>query len=234
MNDFDNQPRHPEAQQVAWGIAVAVSCGYLAWEVIATRMVSWPAAVAAIALGGVAWGVVFALGVVVALIRPSEPPVAPAYAVEPEEAEEAYIEADNTPEWREHLGRYLSGDLLRIGNTSHRLPAGFDRELLYTIAEARWWGRLPTVSARALDAAGISRFANGGEAPAVAVMDFLERIGLIRSGGVQRPYSWTDAGERVFPSPTATARNGNGSGGTRLTTAATTAATAAPPPIYRH
>lgn len=241
MDVHDVSP-HYESQQVAYGVAVAVACASFALRTIATGQLTWTAVIVAIAWGGVAWGITYAIGVVIGLLRPRAASRATPHTPHADDLEEAdYDDYDSgsepeygaIPEWREHLSRHVIGNYLRVGNTSTILPNALRKEWLYIVAKERWHGRLPSVSARALDAIGISRFGNGNEPPAVLVIALLEKTNLIRSGGVQRPYFWTESGERVFPlSPTLQSGNGRTHSGTRPTTAAATADHRPPPPQW--
>jgi hypothetical protein len=78
------------------------------------------------------------------------------------------------------------------------IPQGFNVEWLYTVAEKRMVGGLETVSLRALDDIGISRWGNG-ESPAATLIKVLELAECIKNMGERQPYAWTDAGKRSFP-----------------------------------
>jgi hypothetical protein len=95
---------------------------------------------------------------------------------------------------------YGNGRML-INGQLIELPEGFDLDWLYTVAEKRAAGQLETISLRALDEIGISRWGNGSS-PANLTISILEESGCLKGRGANQPYDWTDGGRRAFPSPT--------------------------------
>lgn len=236
-NYQDEKPDpHYEAKQIAWGVALAVAGVNFALDVAASRSLDWITAIIAIAWGVVAWGITYALGIGAGYLLPvfdkspdedgrAAVPPQPVQVDQPEPTSNGY---DDTPEWKDHLERHLIGGRLRVGNALVPLPGGFDEQWLRIVAKERWNGNLPTVSLTALHGVGISRFANGDAAPAALVLELFKTANLIISGGDRQPYQWTDAGERVFPSPPPPLFYGASRSVDRGDTTTTTTTTAAP------
>lgn len=107
------------------------------------------------------------------------------------------------PQWLQNVDDMVWGDRLHINGRIISRPEKFDKDWLYDVAEARWDGKLESISTPKLHDIGVSRFeTNGGETPAAIVISILEAAGCIRSLGERQGYEWTEAGKTAFPSPT--------------------------------
>ena len=111
------------------------------------------------------------------------------------------FELPELPAYMTRVDKMIWPDRLSINGRIIDMPEGFNTDWLYTVAEKREAGQLETISLRALDDIKISRFGNG-TVPAAMVIEVLEETGCIESMGERQPYSWTDSGKKVFPSPT--------------------------------
>jgi hypothetical protein len=121
-----------------------------------------------------------------------------------EKAVRQNIEAEEVEVLPEHIRRVdkmIWADRLNINGRMVEMPAGFKAEWLYTLAKKRAAGQLETISLRALDDIGISRWGNGNS-PALQVIAVLEKTECIESRGSNQPYVWTGRGSVAFPSPT--------------------------------
>lgn len=107
-------------------------------------------------------------------------------------------DSEPLPQWITNTDKMVWGDRLNINNHLMDIPDGFNVDWLYTVAEKRMGGHLETISLRALDDIGISRWGNGNS-PAAQLITVLEESGCIQSLGERQPYSWTDGGNRAFP-----------------------------------
>jgi hypothetical protein len=110
------------------------------------------------------------------------------------------FEDEELPQWIVNTDKMVWGDRLNIDGHVMDIPQGFNVEWLYTVAENRWNGKLATISTVALHSIGIERFGNGNT-PASMVLAIFEEAGIITRAGERQPYTWTDAGNRVFPCP---------------------------------
>lgn len=109
---------------------------------------------------------------------------------------------EELPQWIINTDKMVWGDRLNINGHLLDIPAGFNTEWLYTVAEKRAAGELETLSLRALDDIKISRWGNGNSSPAAQLINVLEESGCIQSRGTNQPYDWTEGGRKAFPSPT--------------------------------
>lgn len=106
-------------------------------------------------------------------------------------------ELEPLPQWIINTDKMVWADRLNIGGKVLDIPDGFNTRWLYTVAEKRYSGELETVSTRALHDVGIDRF----DGSATAVLTLLESAELISRAGDRQPYTWTDAGQKLFPHP---------------------------------
>lgn len=122
--------------------------------------------------------------------------------VEEPSFEDTGITIEAAPQWKLQVDAmgYGNGRMLINGHLTD-LPAGFDLEWLYAVAEKRAAGQLDTVSLRALNDIGVSRWGNGGS-PAALTIQVLESTGCVQGRGDNQPYIWTEGGRKAFPSPT--------------------------------
>lgn len=116
--------------------------------------------------------------------------------------EDVHNEDDDPDFWLKNLEKHiLPNRMFRVRNQQRLLDANFNTDWLYFLAETKWEGDLPHVSANYLHQyTGISRFGDG-KTPADLVIEFLESFNLITKNG--QVYQWTILGNEVFPtSPT--------------------------------
>lgn len=80
---------------------------------------------------------------------------------------------------------------------------GVDHDHWQRVKQARSGGGLPDVSLPKLHALGIDRKhrASEGDSDAHRIIDMLLDLGMVKDGGNNRPYIWTDIGENALPYP---------------------------------
>lgn len=129
----------------------------------------------------------------------SQPVVRQPLQVEPMPLEDEADLFEELPQWIINTDKMVWGDRLNINGHLLDIPAGFNTEWLYTVAEKREAGHLDTLSLRALDDIKISRWGNGNSSPAAQLISVLEESGCIQSRGTNQPYDWTEGGRKAFP-----------------------------------
>lgn len=134
--------------------------------------------------------------------RPRRPVVEPLPLAEEPSFEDTAVTIEAAPQWQLQVDAmdYGNGRMLINGHLVD-LPHGFDPAWLYTVAEKRAAGQLDTVSLRALNDIGVSRWGNGSS-PAALTIQVLENTGCVQGRGDNQPYTWTEGGRKAFPSPT--------------------------------
>lgn len=130
-----------------------------------------------------------------------QPMVRQPLQVEPLPLEDEADPFDELPQWIINTDKMIWADRLNINGHLMDIPTGFDTDWLYTVAEKRAAGHLESVSLRALNDIGVSRWGNGGS-PAALTIQVLENSGCVQGRGDNQPYIWTEGGRKAFPSPT--------------------------------
>lgn len=219
MQDFINDPKKYGASQVAWGIALFVA-GTTMLGRLGTNGINelWASALYSFCAGLSAWGITFAISYTTIHILPGLSVLLDPSLAKPKQAKQQTkriaqnVTVETMPEereldWRENLERHiLDNGMFRVRNTQRLLNQNFKIEWLYWLAETKWEGDLPHVSANYLHSrAGIDRYTghpnSTDKTPSEQVIEFLESFNLVTKEG--QIYKWTIAGEDVFPtSPT--------------------------------
>lgn len=219
MQDFINDPKKYGASQIAYGISLFVG-GVTMFDRIRAFGTNdlWTSALYTGSAAVAAWGVTYAISYTTIHILPGLSILLDPSLAKPKQAKQQTkriaqnVIVETMPEekeldWRENLERHiLDNGMFRVRNTQRLLHPNFKIEWLYWLAETRWEGDLPHVSANYLHSrAGIDRYTghpnNTDKTPSEQVIEFLESFSLVTKEG--QIYKWTIAGEDVFPtSPT--------------------------------
>lgn len=217
LQNFIDDPKKYGASQIAYGMALFIGGMTMLDRVRTYGLVDfWTSALFVVSAAVAAWGITFAIAYIfihmlpgIAAVLSPVPPAKPTKKTV-QQNQNVTIEAlptENKTEsdyWIKNLKNHLlDNGMFRVRNTQRLLNPSLNTDWLYFLAETRWEGDLPHVSANYLHTyAGISRYTdNGGKTPSDLVIEFLESFNLIRREG--QIYKWTAVGEEVFPtSPT--------------------------------
>lgn len=217
MQDFINNPKKYGASQVAWGIALFVAGTTMLSRLSTNGMDNlWASVLYSFCAGMAAWGGAFAVSYTTIHILPGladflyEPQKKPAKQQTKRITQNVTVETipeEKELDWQENLERHiLDNGMFRVRNTQRLLHPNFKIEWLYWLAETKWEGDLPHVSANYLHSrAGIDRYTgypnSTDKTPAEWVIEFLESFNLVTKEG--QIYKWAAVGKDVFPtSPT--------------------------------
>lgn len=212
LQNFIDDPKKYGASQIAYGMALFIGGMTMLDRLRTYGLIDfWTSAIFVASAAIAAWGITFAIAYIFIHMLPGIAAVLSTPAPTKQQAQKVAapkviiekIAEEKQIGWRKNLERHiLENGMFRVRNTQRILPTGFEIKWLYWLAETKWEGNLPHISANYLHTyAGIDRYTghpNGtGKTPSEWVIEFLESFSLISKEG--QIYKWTAVGEETFP-----------------------------------